>query len=268
MNFSRIKAIFFRQFYLLRHNPTRLVNIFLWVFLDLMLWGFITKYLDVVGQSSFSFTTVFLGAIILWGFLTRSQQGFMLGFFEDVWSRNFFNYFASPLKIKEYLTGLVLAGIITSSLGFSAMVLAAGLVFGFNLFKIGIYLFPFLFILFLFGLALGIFAAGLVLRFGPSAEWLAWPIPFIIEPFVGVFYPISILPMPFQLMAKLVPLSYVFESMRTILITGEPGGDLFFSMATGLALSLIYLFSAYFFFSRIYRSVLRKGLISRINADF
>jgi ABC-2 type transport system permease protein len=83
----------------------------------------------------------------------------------------------------------------------------AGTLFGYTIFTLGILLIPFLAILFTFGLSIGIFIAGFVFRFGPAAEWLAWPIAFFLSPFAGVFYPISILPAPFQIVAKLIPAS-------------------------------------------------------------
>ena len=48
---------------------------------------------------------------------------------------------------------------------------------------------PFLLVLFLFGIALGIFGSAVVLRLGPASEWFVWPIPALISPFAGVFYP-------------------------------------------------------------------------------
>ena len=48
---------------------------------------------------------VLLGAVLLWDFFTRVMQGVTMAFFEDVWSRNFLNIFASPLSIPEYLGG-------------------------------------------------------------------------------------------------------------------------------------------------------------------
>ena len=38
-----------------------------------------------------------LGAVLLWDFLTRVMQGVTMAFFEDVWTRNFLNIFATPL---------------------------------------------------------------------------------------------------------------------------------------------------------------------------
>ncbi len=49
-------------------------------------------------------------------------------------------------------------------------------------------------VLFFFGIALGVFAIAMVLRYGPAAEWFVWPIPAILSPFAAVFYPIATLP--------------------------------------------------------------------------
>jgi len=64
MNSRRVGAIILRQLFLLRRNFTRFINIFLWVSLDVIIWGFTTKYLNDIGQTGFSFVPVFLGAVI------------------------------------------------------------------------------------------------------------------------------------------------------------------------------------------------------------
>ncbi len=46
--------------------------------------------------------------VFLWDFFIRIMQGVTMAFFEDVWSRNFLNIFATPLLISEYVAGLVL----------------------------------------------------------------------------------------------------------------------------------------------------------------
>ena len=109
MSLQRIYSIFLRQVYLIKSNPVRIVSIFLWVVIDIIQWGFITKYLGTFGGAVFSVATVLLGSIILWEFMSRIQQGMMTAFLEDIWTENFINFFASPLEVKEYLAGLVLA---------------------------------------------------------------------------------------------------------------------------------------------------------------
>lgn len=264
MKFHRIYALFLRQIYLLRYNRTRFSNIFLWVTLDILLWGFITRYLDRVGNTEFSFIPLLLGAIIFWDFMLRVQQGVMLAFFEDIWAKNFLNLFASPLKVKEYVAALVLTGIMTSIAGLILMLMLATLLFGFDIFALGGYAILFLFSLFVFGVALGVFASAVVLRLGPSGEWFAWPIPFVLAPFLGIYYPISVLPGAVQVLSYLLPPSYTFEGVRSLLFTGV------FSLPhflIGLGLGLLYLVLAYLFFVRIYRSILRSGVLVRYSAE-
>jgi len=239
----------------------------LWITIDVILWGFITKYLGGLGRATFNFTNIILGAIILWGFMTRIEHGLMMAFLEDIWSRNFINFFASPLKISEYLSGLVTISITTGVCGLFGMLLIAGLFFGYNIFKIGLFLFPFLLILFIFGMATGIFVAALIFRLGPAAEWMAWPIPLVLSIFSGVFYPISTLPSFLRVFSRVIPASYVFESMRAIVTTGLFSTPLAIRLLISLGLAFTYLLLAYFFFVRVYRYNLKHGTIGRFNIE-
>jgi len=267
MSISRIAAIFLRQLFLFKSNPTRLASIFVWILIDVVQWGFITKYLGSLGQDTFSFITVILGAIILWEFMSRIQQGIMMSFLEDIWTQNFINFFASPLRIKEYLSGLVLTSITTGLAGFLAMIVIAGTVFGYNIFRIGALLLPFMCILLVFGIAMGVFVSAMIFRLGPSAEWLGWPIPLVLSLFAGVFYPISTLPDVLRFVSYLIPPSYVFESMRTVIVSGMFPDNLFLYLLMGAVLAVIYLVGTCFFFVRIYHSNLQSGNIARFNAE-
>jgi ABC-2 type transport system permease protein len=267
MSLTRIYAIFLRQVYLIKGNPTRLSTIFLAVVVDTLQWGFISQYLGSLGRSTFSFTTVILGAIILWEFVTRTQHGLMRGFLEDIWTQNFINTFASPLEVKEYLAGLVITSVVTSLFGFGIMVPIAGLAFGYNIFKIGLFLLPFVSILIIFGIAMGVLMSAVIFRLGPSAEWLGWPVPLVLSIFSGVYYPISTLPGILQIVAKLMPPCYVFESMRSILSTGTFGTDLYVNLLIGASLAMLSLGAAYRVFVGIYRYNLKTGAIARFNAE-
>jgi ABC-2 type transport system permease protein len=205
-----------------------------------------------------------LGAVLLWDFLTRIMQGVTMAFFEDVWSRNFLNFFATPLRTSEYLSGLVLIGVTTSLLGLAAMLAMAWAAFGLSFLSLGAALAPFLMVLFLTGIALGIFGAGVVLRLGPASEWLIWPIPTVVSPFVGVFYPITVLPAWMQVISKALPPSYVFEGMRRVVAGKSVPWD---QLAIGGVLSVAYLLLACAFFAAIYRYAIRTGLIARYSAE-
>src|ERR1041385_7869595 len=268
MSLRHIYGIVLRQLYLLRYSSARILSVIVWVGIDIVLWGFITKYLNTIGGTGLNFVSLLLGAVLFWDFSARVTHGVTTPFLEDVWSRNFLSIFASPLTIPEYLAGLITTSIVTSLIGLLFMLLLAMLAFGLSFFTYGILLIPFLMILFLFGIAVGIIGIAVVLRFGPAAEWLVWPIPAILSPFVGVFYPISTLPRWMQLLSRLLPPSYVFETMRGMLTV--PAGGVSISsgallMACGLA--AIYVLIACRIFLSVSRHTVRTGLLARYSAE-
>ena len=264
MDARRVFALVLRQAYLVRGSVTRLVPLFIWVAIDMVLWGFMTRYLNTISAAGFDFVPVLLGAVLMWDFFIRVMQGVTLAFFEDVWSRNFLNVFASPLSITEYLSALVTSSIMTSTVGLIIMLVLATLVFGLSFFAYGVALVPFLLVLFLFGIALGIIGCAMVLRLGPSAEWFIWPIPAVLSPFAGVFYPVATLPIWMRVIARLLPPSYVFEGMRAIVLR-EPFHIA--SLGTGVVLSIVDTLLACWIFTRVYRHAVRTGLIARYSAE-
>lgn len=264
MVFNRTAAVVLRQLYLIRGSFSRVLSLFVWIAVDVVLWGFITKYLNTVVSSGFNFVPALLGAVVLWDFFMRVMHGVTMAFFEDVWSRNFLNIFATPLSISEYVGGLVLWSIGMSLAALITMLVLATTVFGLSFFAYGLMLFPFLFVLFLFGIALGIFASAVVLRLGPASEWFIWPIPALISPFVGVFYPLSTLPRWMQYLSHWLPPSTVFEGMRTIISGGAVSVT---ALVWGGCLAAMYILLACWFFTRIHRHALRTGLIARYSAE-
>ena len=158
MKLRPIAAIVLRQLYLLRQSPVRIFGLVVWVTIDIVLWGFITRYLNTVSGSGVNFVPTLLGAVLLWDFSERIMQGVSTAFLEDVWSRNFLNLFSSPLSISEYITGLVITSMLTSCLGLVAMLVVATAVFHLQFFSLGVSLAAFILVLFVFGISLGILA--------------------------------------------------------------------------------------------------------------
>jgi len=264
MKLRPIAGIVLRQLYLLRGSPVRLFPMVTWVAIDIVLWGFITRYLNTVSGAGMNFIPTLLGAVLLWDFCTRIMQGVSTAFLEDVWARNFLNLFASPLSIAEYVSGLVLTSVLTSSIGLATMLVLATAVFGLDFFSLGLSLVLFLSVLFLFGITLGIVGSAMVLRLGPASEWLLWPLPAVLAPFAAVFYPLATLPAWMRGIARFLPPSYVFEGMRALLA----GRRLPVAMlAEGSALALAELLLAGFVYAGVYRHAVRTGLLARYSAE-
>ena len=264
MKAGRAAAIFLRQLYLLRGSLARFLPLFAWITVDIILWGFITRYLNTVAAPGYNFVPALLGAVLLWDFFARVMHGVTTAFLEDVWARNFLNFFASPLKISEYLAGLVISSVATSAVGLLVMLLLASAVFGLSFAAYGALLVPFLLVLFLFGIALGVVGAAVVLRFGPASEWFVWPLPALVSPFAGVFYPLSTLPVWMRGVGGALPPSYVFEGMRAFVAGGAVSWA---ALGWGTLLALLYVLLACWLFVRVHRHVVRTGLLARYSAE-
>ena len=56
----------------------------------------------------------------------------------------------------------------------------------------------------------------------PASEWLVWPLPGLLSPFAGVFYPLSTLPSWMRAVAHVIPPAYISEDLRAILAGRAP----------------------------------------------
>jgi ABC-2 type transport system permease protein len=119
-------------------------------------------------------------------------------------------------------------------------------------------------ILSLFAITLGIISCTIILRLGSTAEWFAWPVPAVLQPFVGVFYPIAVLPLWAQAIAQSLPPTYVFENLREVLSGGEVVWN---EMIFAMVLSFGYIAVSSWLFVRTYRWALRTGAISRFGSE-
>ena len=236
------------------------MEILYWPVLDLLLWGFITVYLNEFEAGLPRFVSFFIGALILWDILFRAQQGVCISFLEEIWSRNLLNLFVSPLRPIEYLASTMLISMVKVTLALTATVLLAILLFDFNIFTIGIALFPFIANLILMGWWIGIITLSIILRYGQQAEMLAWGLVFLVQPFSAVFYPVSAFPKSLQAVAQFIPSAHVFEGMRAVIAGGSfPSQQLLWA----LGLNVVYMAISLRFFYFIFASVQKKGLLVR-----
>ena len=139
-------------------------------------------------------------------------------FLEEIWSRNFTNLFISPIKLSEIIAALTFTAIFRTLIGLIPASIIAIPLFGVSIFKVGLPLIFLLTILYIFGVTLGLFVTAGLIRFGPSFENIAWASLFFLAPLGCIYYPLEILPDWLQIFAQLLPLVYIFEEMRNILI--------------------------------------------------
>ena len=111
--------------------------------------------------------------------------------------------------------------------------------FGVSILKLGFPLLILFLSLYIFGITLGLFVSSGLIRFGPSFENIAWSSLFLLAPLGCIYYPIEILPNFFQIIAKGLPLVYIFDETRNILLNGSVNYE---NIKQAYLLNLIYLF--------------------------
>lgn len=215
---NRVSAVVLRHVYLLAKSWPRLVSLMYYPTVTMILWAFLTLYLKPSTSVLASAPGFFIGAVLLWDILFRSQLGVSLSFFEELYSRNLGNLFVSPLRPWELVCGQLIMSVIRACIGVGGAALFAWLLFRYSIFSLGFSLLAFALNLLITGWAIGLAVSGMVLRWGLGAEELAWGAIFLIAPASGVYYPLGVLPEWLQAVAHAIPSSYVFEGMRGVLL--------------------------------------------------
>jgi ABC-2 type transport system permease protein len=221
MSWLRVWTVARRQFYVMWRSPPRWFDLTVWPVVDILVWGALGAYVAQENEASRAGTPYLLAGIMLFHVLYQSQISVATGFMEETWSRNLLNVMTTPVREVEYALGLALYGFVKLVLGMVAVLLAALIFFGFNLASVGWGLVPIAAVLMLAGWAGAQLVIGLLLRFGPSAEILAWGTLFVVMALSGVFNPVETLPGALEPLARLLPTTHAFSAARTVL-DGDP----------------------------------------------
>lgn len=254
---SRIVGMVLRYIFIYKRSKIRVAELVFFPLMDLLVWGFVTMYLEQVTQSK---VVVFmLGGIVLWDIFFRAQQAVGMSVLQEMWVGNTLNLFVSPLRSYELVISTAIVGFIRAFVTATGLSIVAYTLYSFNVLQLGIGLLPLFGSLLFFGWSIGLFTSALILRYGEAAESLAWIVPFVVQPFVAVFYPVSSLPPLLQSFSAIFPCTYVFEGMRAVL---SSGGVPWSQVGISLLLTVVWtcLTGSYFAYTLTY--VRKKGYLT------
>ncbi|MFC1648246.1 ABC transporter permease [Nanoarchaeota archaeon] len=259
MKLHRFNALMLKYYYITINRYDRIFDLVYWPLLDVVIWGLTSHYIEEISQVNL--LSMLLGGVILWVFLWRSSQDIAVFVLEDFWSRNLYHLFSSPVKISEHVLSILILGFLRSSVSFLVLAVFASLLYHFNVFTL-----PLLFLavgiglLSLFGWAMGMFVTGMIFRFGKRIQVLAWSVAWIVQPFSCIFYTLDSLPAWAAAVAKINPLTYVFENLRSALYQGFVNyQQLFFAF---IAIVVLLVFSTWFLFKSFERARI-TGLLAK-----
>src|SRR5438105_3760904 len=107
MSVSRIRGIFLRYFYDFYRGHHFLADLFYWPFMDILLWGFTSVWIQ--SQNSIEeLPLILMTGMIFWQITRRGSMDISVSLLLEFWNRNLVNLFSTPLKIYEWAIGVIL----------------------------------------------------------------------------------------------------------------------------------------------------------------
>jgi ABC-2 type transport system permease protein len=255
---QRIYGMVLRHVYLWRRSWVRVLETAYWPTMNMVLWGFIAKYLATNSSVMAQVPALLISGLLLWEVLFRGQLAFALAFLEELYSRNLGHLFVSPLRPIELIASMITVSLLRTCVGVGVAAALAIVLYAASIFDLGLPLVAFFANLLVTGWAVGLMVSALVLRYGLAAENLAWGTIFIIAPVSGIYYPISVLPGWLQNVAWYLPTSYVFEGMRGVLLEAVFKWDLLFG---AMALNAVYVAVGVGIFFAAFRGARQRGAL-------
>jgi ABC-2 type transport system permease protein len=258
LSLRRISAMVVRYVLLLKNSWNRIFELVYWPTIQMVLWGFISEFLR--GNSTWvaQAAGVLIASVLLWDVMFRGQLGVSISFMEEMWSRNLGHLFTSPLRPVEFAIALMTMSLIRTLIGIVPAALLAIPLYHFSIFDMGLPLIAFFVNLLVMGWALGLVLAGVILRYGQSAESLAWLAVFMLAPISAIYYPVTVLPSWLQTIAMTLPSTHVFEGMRAVMFEHVVRYD---HLAWAAGLNLVYMAMGVLAFLYAVRLARERGLL-------
>ena len=234
----------------------------MWPLLDVLLFGSLGAYVAQQDGSSKAGAPYLLAGILMFHVLYQLQIAICTGFMEETWSRNVLNILTTPVTEGEYILGVAAFGLAKLVLAMAALSVMAIAFFGFNLASVGWGLVPITAVLLLAGWSIGIAVIGLMLRYGQSAEILAWGINFLVMALSGVFNPVDSIPGLLQPIARILPTTHAFTALRSLL-DGEPlpWGQIIAGVVGAFICAALSIWYA----TRMLKTFRRRGFVTRFS---
>ena len=253
---GKYAASFYKSWIMAKRNFFTIFEVIFWPFIGLMSIGLMASFLSM-GKNEVSF--ILIGAIAF-SIIQVCQIDIAYVMLFDMWSKSIKHTFIAPVRGHHLIIGSLLFGIFRSVLVFIILAFLSFYAFGFDFLSKGIIpVLIFLAGLFLTSASVGILVCISILLFGQRAEVTAWTMTGIMMFVCGIYYPVSVLPVSVQIVAKAIPLTYFLEYMRSFYGFGEA------NVMLGFALAIFYFVTGIIALDMATGRARRSGILLRLS---
>lgn len=251
--FERAYAQFYKNALALKGEPFRYIDVLFW---PLVAVFSVTLLLDFVHGDPTTFSIVVAG-VAGWRLMYIVTLDIVNAYAMDQWSKSGAYLFATPVTPIDFVLGGAASGVLKSILVTTLIVLASKALYTFPLPSVGTALFGG-FILILFGITIAMLILSVMYYIGPSAFATAFALPDLFSLLCGAYYPVTVLPVVLQGVAKAIPATYGFALLRA---DWQPVGA---STMHILLLTTAWLVGAYLIHNYAFKMAKRNGLVAKL----
>lgn len=216
----------------------------------------------VIGSNASADSLIFIFAgIVAWDFYDISQRAMTYGIAYEIWADSLKHFFSTTSRERDFVLGNGLFGLLSSLLSLLVVGVMGFFIFGFNILSAGAYLILACLSIFVFATAIGLMTNYFMITRDLKYMSLIWIATGIIMVFSGVYYPVSILPLPAKLLSYALPSTHAIEAIRSTLVSDFASANI--SIALSFAITAVYFIMGYWLFVRGVKKGKELGKISR-----
>ena len=253
---NKLLSATYKNWIISKRNVFTIFELIFWPFISLLSIGLLTRFLEVADDMV---AFVLVGAIAL-SILQISQIDVAYILLFDLWSKSIKQTFVAPVRGYHLVLGAMLFGVARGSAVFIILAAASRYLFGFDFLAGGAAtVLIFLAGIFVTAASIGMVVCISILLFGQRADVAAWSLSGIMMLVSGVYYPVSILPWPLQILSKSIPLTYFLEYYRSAYGYGSH------QVLLGMALALLYFAASLLILNLAIERARRTGMMLRLS---
>jgi len=231
----KVVALIMRDFIIFFKSRWRVVEFFYFPVTGVIIWGLFALYTRDFARET---GLMVLVVNIFWSFAYICQSTINLQMNEDIWSGSLKQVLVSGISETEYILARIISSIVISSIIMIIMFFVA-LFFGFSIEGKLAEFFYLTLITLISSVALAIMIAAFIIFLGRDYAFLSWTILQLFILLSAPLFPVSILPLPLQIIAHFMPFTNIFVAVREMVRTGFVEESI---LTRALMVSLVYLF--------------------------
>lgn len=255
----KVSAFFLRNWRMTYRNGFTVFEIVFWPIVNLLSVGLLITFL---AAEPGTVVFVLVGTFAL-STVQVCQLDVAYAALFDMWAKSIKHQLVAPIRLWHIVLGSWLMGLVRGTAVFALQAAVSHWVFGVNVLAHG--LAPAVALLaglLLSAAGVGLLVSTLLMLFGLRAEVSAWSGVSLVLLLCGVYYPVSVLPAPLQVLAAGVPLTHFLEAFRAHL-----GYAPVFTvpLLRGYGLAVLYVAGGYALFVWAIQRARRTGMLLKLS---